>query len=120
VARVSSVETFVALRLFIDSWRWADVPFYIRGRQVPAADATEVLVELKRPPRTVFRRRRARSISPTTCVLGSAPRLSSRWAHAPRLRARLWSGEQVELMVRNQQAESIAPYERLLSDALFR
>ena len=74
VARGSNVETFVALRLFIDNWRWADVPFYIRAGQCLPLTATEVLVELKRAPRTVFGAG-GRSISPTTCVLGWAPRL---------------------------------------------
>ncbi len=49
VARDSNVETYAALRLHIDSWRWAGVPFYIRtGKHLPVT-ATEVLVELQRP-----------------------------------------------------------------------
>lgn len=54
VAPGSTVETFVALRLYIDNWRWAEVPFYIRAGKCLPVTATEVLVELKRPPRTVF------------------------------------------------------------------
>src|SRR5262249_20616485 len=54
VARDSEVETFAALRLSIDSWRWAGVPFYIRaGKRLPVTCA-EVVVELKRPPLGVF------------------------------------------------------------------
>jgi glucose-6-phosphate 1-dehydrogenase len=54
VAADSDVETFAALRLFVDSWRWADVPFYIRtGKELPAT-VTEVRVELHRPPQRVF------------------------------------------------------------------
>src|SRR6185369_3337376 len=54
VARDSTVETFAAVRLHVDSWRWADVPFLIRaGKRLPAT-ATEVLVELHHPPQTVF------------------------------------------------------------------
>jgi len=54
VASGSSVETFVALRLQIDSWRWHDVPFYIRaGKQLPVT-CTEVIVRLRQPP-TMFR-----------------------------------------------------------------
>ena len=50
----SDVETFAALRLRLDTWRWADVPFYIRtGKSLPVT-ATEVLVELRRPPLDVF------------------------------------------------------------------
>ena len=54
VASGSSVETFVALRLQIDSWRWQGVPFYIRaGKQLPVT-CTEVIVRLRQPP-TMFR-----------------------------------------------------------------
>lgn len=52
----SGVETFVALRAEIDSWRWAGVPFYIRAGKRMAVTATEVLVEFKRPPRLFFTR----------------------------------------------------------------
>jgi glucose-6-phosphate 1-dehydrogenase len=46
----SAVETYVALRLYIDSWRWKDVPFYVRaGKSLPAT-ATEVTVVLREPP----------------------------------------------------------------------
>ncbi|GAC1609936.1 MAG: glucose-6-phosphate dehydrogenase [Mycobacteriales bacterium] len=54
VAADSDVETFIAVRLSIDSWRWAGVPFYIRaGKHLPVT-ATEVLVEFKRPPQLFF------------------------------------------------------------------
>jgi glucose-6-phosphate 1-dehydrogenase len=46
----STVETFAAVRLRIDSWRWWDVPFLIRAGKCMAVTATEVLVDLKRPP----------------------------------------------------------------------
>ncbi len=50
----SEVETFVAARLEIDSWRWAGVPWYVRvGKGLPQA-ATEAVVELRRPPRMLF------------------------------------------------------------------
>lgn len=50
----SDTETFVALRAFVDSWRWADVPFYIRAGKSMADTVTEAVVELKRPPRPMF------------------------------------------------------------------
>ena len=54
VARSSDVETFCALRLFIDSWRWEGVPWYLRSGKYLAETATEVLVELKPPPQRLF------------------------------------------------------------------
>jgi glucose-6-phosphate 1-dehydrogenase len=51
VASDSTIETFAALRLYVDSWRWQGVPFYIRaGKSLPAT-ATELVVRLRRPPR---------------------------------------------------------------------
>jgi len=54
VAGDSDVETYIALKLFIESWRWAGVPFYIRtGKHMPVT-ATEVLIEFKQPPQMFF------------------------------------------------------------------
>jgi glucose-6-phosphate 1-dehydrogenase len=50
----SDTETFVALRLWIDSWRWAGVPFLIRTGKALAATALEAVIEFKRPPRLFF------------------------------------------------------------------
>jgi glucose-6-phosphate 1-dehydrogenase len=52
----SDVETFVALRAEIDSWRWAGVPFFVRAGKRLATTATEILVEFKQPPRLFFAR----------------------------------------------------------------
>ena len=54
VASDSSVETYAAVRLSIDSWRWAGVPFCVRAGKCLPVTCTEVLVELKAPPRSVF------------------------------------------------------------------
>ncbi|NUR60865.1 MAG: glucose-6-phosphate dehydrogenase [Catenulispora sp.] len=51
----STTETYIALRLFIDNWRWAGVPFYIRSGKALAVTATEVCVQLRRPPAELFR-----------------------------------------------------------------
>ena len=54
VAAASDVETFAAMALAIESWRWAGVPFYVRAGKSLAASATEVVVEFKQPPRLLF------------------------------------------------------------------
>ena len=54
VASDSQVETFVAVRLEIDSWRWRGVPFYIRAGKSLAVTCTEIMVRLHRPP-TMYR-----------------------------------------------------------------
>ena len=50
----STVETFVAAKLFINSWRWAGVPIYIRAGKALSVTAAEVMVDFKRPPRETF------------------------------------------------------------------
>src|SRR5450432_3147926 len=97
VAKDSTVETFAALRLHIDSWRWAGVPFYVRtGKNLPVT-ATEVLVEFHRPPHHVF----------------SEP-LGAR-AKRP---GEAMSGDNVELYLSTQTATEMGAYERLIGDAM--
>src|SRR6185503_10115987 len=55
VAPDSNVETFVALKLLIDNWRWADVPFYLRTGKRLAARDTEIAIQFKRAPFVLFR-----------------------------------------------------------------
>jgi len=50
----SNIETFVALRLFIDNWRWHDVPFYLRGGKRLPKRATEIAISFKLPPGVLF------------------------------------------------------------------
>jgi glucose-6-phosphate 1-dehydrogenase len=54
VAEHSQTETFVAAKVHVDSWRWADVPFYIRTGKALAETTLEVIVEFKHPPRMLF------------------------------------------------------------------
>jgi glucose-6-phosphate 1-dehydrogenase len=54
VAPDSQVETFAAMRLCVESWRWAGVPFYVRAGKCLATTATEVVVEFHSPPRLLF------------------------------------------------------------------
>ena len=50
----STTETYVAVRMAIESWRWADVPFYIRAGKSMPVTATEVMVSFRRPPQRLF------------------------------------------------------------------
>ncbi|MBN8610097.1 MAG: glucose-6-phosphate dehydrogenase [Deltaproteobacteria bacterium] len=54
VAKDSYMGTYAALRLYVDSWRWEGVPFYVRAGKCLATTTTEVMVELKNPPQVVF------------------------------------------------------------------
>ncbi|HEX4492454.1 MAG TPA: glucose-6-phosphate dehydrogenase [Acidimicrobiia bacterium] len=118
VAKDSDVETFVALRLFIDSWRWGGVPFYIRaGKNLPVT-CTEVRVELKAPPQQVFEEHLP-SASDTNYLRF---RLSPKVAIALGARAKSpgedFVGHQLELYLCDQHPDEMQPYERLLGDAM--
>jgi glucose-6-phosphate 1-dehydrogenase len=116
VAPGSHVETFAALRLRIDSWRWSGVPFYLRaGKSLPVT-ATEVVVELRRPPARVFgdggpeqpNYLRFRLSPETAIALG---------AHAKRPGPGM-QGRDVELFVDSRAKDEAEAYERLIAAAL--
>ena len=120
VAKNSDVETFCAVRLFIDSWRWEGVPWYLRSGKYLPDTATEVIVELKPPPQRLF------ADSAPIPKVGPANylrfRLSPSSAIALAARVKLagkdFVGEQRELYLFEDQPGEEAPYERLLGDAM--
>jgi glucose-6-phosphate 1-dehydrogenase len=116
VAKDSQIETFAALRLHIDTWRWADVPFYIRAGKCLPITATEVRITLKRPPLAIFDSSDAMPanyfrlrLSPEVVICTGA--LVKHDGEEMR-------GEPVELTARHQSAAEKSPYERLLGDAV--
>jgi glucose-6-phosphate 1-dehydrogenase len=116
VAGDSQVETFAALCLHIDNWRWAGVPFYIRTGKCLPITCTEVMVDLKRTPVAIFddvqlphsNYFRFR-LSPEVAISAGAR------AKRPGEDMR---GEPVELVVRSQLKRGKSAYERLLGDAI--
>jgi glucose-6-phosphate 1-dehydrogenase len=118
VAKNSDVETFCALRLFIDSWRWAGVPWYLRSGKYLAETATEVLVELKPPPQRLFA-----DSAPTTGrdnYLRFRLSPSSAIALAARVKraGKEFVGDQRELTLVDEQPGEETAYARLLGDAM--
>jgi glucose-6-phosphate 1-dehydrogenase len=118
VARHSDVETFCALRLFIDSWRWKGVPWYLRSGKCLAETAHEVLVEFKPPPQALF----ADSAPATGRANYLRFRLSPSSAVALAARVKRagkeFVGDQRELYLVEEQPGEESPYERLLGDAM--
>jgi glucose-6-phosphate 1-dehydrogenase len=117
VAPDSTTETFAAVELAVDNWRWSGVPFFIRaGKQMPAK-ASEVTVTFKRPPRL--------GVGP-----GKQPdpnRMTVRIEPSPGARIRLFAkqaGEEafepadLQVLFEKVPGEDPEPYERLLGDAL--
>ena len=73
VAPDSCTETFVALKLFVDNWRWAGVPFYLRhGKRLPKGVA-EIAVEFKAPPAVLFAAECCTPLQPNALVLRIQP-----------------------------------------------
>jgi glucose-6-phosphate 1-dehydrogenase len=118
VAPDSDVETFCALRLFIDSWRWAGVPWYLRsGKLLPTA-AVEVLVQLRAPPQHLFddsapsegRANYVRfKLQPVSAIA-----LAARVKHP----GKEFVGDQRELYLCEDARSEESTYERLLGDAM--
>jgi glucose-6-phosphate 1-dehydrogenase len=114
VAPTSPVETFAALRLTLQSWRWQGVPFYIRAGKCLPVNCTEVFVRLREPPpvylevppANFFRFR----LSPEVTIGIGATVKRAGEQHI---------GEQIELLVAHEPApEDVDPYEQLLGDAM--
>jgi len=116
VAGGSQVETFAALCLHIDTWRWAGVPFYIRAGKFLPITATEVVVQLKSPPLAIFD-----EISAATSNYFRF-RLSPQVVISAGVRVKQpgdgMRGQPVELIARHQPRSEKLPYERLLFDAI--
>jgi glucose-6-phosphate 1-dehydrogenase len=115
VARGSRVETFAALCLHIDTWRWAGVPFSIRaGKRLPVT-ATEVMVRLKSPPLAIFDDAGASGnyfrfrLGPEVVIAAG-----TRVKHP----GEEMRGQSVELVARHLLAQGDPAYERLLGDAM--
>lgn len=121
VAPDSKVETFAAVRLHIDSWRWEGVPFYIRaGKNLPVT-ATEVIVKLRQPPQKIFSGRKILFQKPNYVRFRFAPDVTiaiganvfkEREVEGPRV-------QDIELLVsRHAGGDEMGPYEHLLSEAM--
>ena len=117
VAADSDVETFAAMELHLDSWRWAGVPFFIRAGKRLADTATEVLVALKAPPQAVFSEGKPRGQNYFRFRLGPDRVAIAIGAQAKKLGTEM-VGEDLELYVCNGGEDEMGAYERLLGDAL--
>jgi glucose-6-phosphate 1-dehydrogenase len=118
VAKDSDVETFCALRLFIDSWRWEGVPWYLRSGKYLAATATEVLVELKPPPQALFADSAPTSGRSNYLRFGISPVSDIALAARVKRGGNEFVGDQRELSLVEEQPGEELPYELLLGDAM--
>ncbi|NLO27055.1 MAG: glucose-6-phosphate dehydrogenase [Actinobacteria bacterium] len=116
VAPDSTVETYVALKLFIDNWRWSGVPFYIRAGKELAMRSTELFVEFKRPPRDLF----GETVPPGSSHLRMriGPDIAVGFGMRVKVHGEQMVGRDVELALTSCPGDAHPPYQRLLSDAM--
>jgi glucose-6-phosphate 1-dehydrogenase len=115
VAPDSKVETFAALRLEINSWRWQGVPFYIRAGKLMPVTCTEVLVRLRRPP-TIYP---SQALKPNHLRLRISPDVTIALGMMTLTPEDEVAGQAVEMLVSHHpQAGEMDAYERLLGEAM--
>ena len=111
----SPVETFVAIKIEIDSWRWAGVPIYIRAGKMMPVTITEALIEFKRPPKETFG-----ELVPNTSAhmrIRLSPDMTIGLGVRVKTPGERMVGRDVELELHRQAADDMPPYQRLLGDA---
>ena len=114
----SDVETYCAMRLHIDSWRWDGVPWYLRSGKCLPETACEVLVRLKPPPLRLFADAVASDAQANYLRFRLSPHAIIALAARVKSPGRAFVGVQHELVLSEDDASEQAPYERLLADAL--
>jgi glucose-6-phosphate 1-dehydrogenase len=112
----SQTETFAALRLEIDNWRWSGVPFFIRAGKALPVRATEIRVIFKRPPKLAFA---SLSPDPDELILRIDPNPGADLVvQAKQPGANTTRTVDLSLIFTEELGEAPEPYERLLSDAM--
>jgi glucose-6-phosphate 1-dehydrogenase len=118
VANDSDVETFCALRLFIDSWRWAGVPWYLRaGKHLPRS-VVEVQVQMQPPPQQLFDDSGPAGGRANYFRFRLQPEASIALAARIKRSGKEFVGVQRELYLGEEEPSTMSPYERLLGDAM--
>jgi glucose-6-phosphate 1-dehydrogenase len=118
VAKNSDVETYCALRLFIDSWRWGGVPWYLRSGKCLPETAVEILVELKPPPQKLFDDAAPAGGRANYLRFRLSPNSAVALAARVKRAGKQFLGDQRELYLIEEEPGEKSPYERLLGDAL--
>lgn len=116
VSPKSQVETFAAVKLHLDTWRWSGVPFFIRAGKNLSETATEIVVEFKTPPLGVFGEVELPQSNYYRFRL--SPDVLISLGVRTKVPGESMQGEGVELVVHSHHPESMPPYERLLGDAM--
>jgi glucose-6-phosphate 1-dehydrogenase len=120
VARDSDVETYCAMRLHVDTWRWNDVPWILRSGKCLPTTACEVLVRLDPPPLRLFEDAAAGAIGANHLRFHLSPHSTIALSARVKRPGKGFLGDPLELVLAQAQAQADGetPYERLLGDAM--
>jgi len=118
VAKDSDVETFCALRIFIDSWRWMGIPWYLRSGKYLPETVCEITVEFKPPPQRLFPDSAPSNGEANYVRFRISPTSSIALAVRIKSAGKEFVGDQRELYLVEEQPDDQMPYERLLDDAM--
>jgi glucose-6-phosphate 1-dehydrogenase len=121
VSPCSSTETFVAMKLDVENWRWKDVPFYLRVGKAPAGRVTEIVVQFRRPPFALFRGTAVEHLTPNALVINVQPDEGIQLhfgAKIPGARMRIGTVDMSFSYAEHFGKDPATGYERLLYDAM--
>jgi glucose-6-phosphate 1-dehydrogenase len=121
VSKTSNTETFIALRLLIDNWRWAGVPFYVRTGKCLHGRLTQVVIHFRKPPFMLFRDTGVDSLAPNTLTLEIQPDEGLLLALTAKHPGPKMALSPIDLRFRYSDAFQMAPnvgYETLIYDCL--
>ncbi len=121
VAPDSNTETYVALKLLIDTWRWAGVPFYLRTGKRLGGRQTEVVVHFRKPPYALFRDTAVETLTPNVLTLDIQPHEGLTLSISAKHPGPKMELSPVQLLFRYKDAFELAPnvgYETLIYDCL--
>ncbi|HSS04220.1 MAG TPA: glucose-6-phosphate dehydrogenase [Solirubrobacterales bacterium] len=117
VAPDSTTETFAAVELEVDNWRWSGVPFFVRAGKCMPAKASQVTITFKRPPRLGIGR--GKLPEPNQLTVRIEPKPGSRIRlFAKRAGEEAFEAADLEVLFEKVPGEDPEPYERLLGDAI--
>jgi glucose-6-phosphate 1-dehydrogenase len=117
VANDSDVETYCALRLHVDSWRWGGVPWYLRSGKCLPVTACEVVVRFRPPPQNLFADA-APGDEANTLRFHLSPHSAIALGARVKRAGKAFVGEQREFTLLEEDTADPSPYERLLTDAM--
>jgi glucose-6-phosphate 1-dehydrogenase len=117
----SQTETFVALKLFIDNWRWSGTPFYLRTGKALPEKLSEVVVRFRSPPLTLFQKACHTPVRPNDLVIRVQPEEGISWRFNAKVPGGSMNIQPVNMDMQYKdtfKVEAPEAYERLIADAI--